>query len=315
MTDRPDLWRGVLVASTTPFDGSLAIDRAKFVAHATWLARAGVDAIVTAGSVGEGAALSVEEKVDLVALLAGGERPVLPVVAAIGSTRAAEAIDLARRCAQAGASGLLLLPPYVYHGDARETSSYFGELLGATDLPCMLYNNPPSYGTDLLPTQVVELCEDHPTLRAVKESSGDVRRITELRALLGDRIEVAVGLDNAVLEGHRAGASGWVAGLANALPEESVALWRLARSGPPGAATELYRWFLPLLRWDAQLKFVQLIKLAEGSVGQGPEWVRSPRFPLVGEERAAAVATLTAALASRPGRAGDRSQQSRPRRR
>jgi 1-pyrroline-4-hydroxy-2-carboxylate deaminase len=304
MRNGSELWRGVLVASTTPFDAKLSVDRPAFVAHSRRLAEAGVDAIVTAGSVGEGAALSVDEKVGLVAALAGGSS--LPVVAAIGSTRAAESIDLARSCARAGASGLLLLPPYVYQGDARETSAYFGELLGATELPCMLYNNPSAYGTDVRPAQIVDLCADHPTLRAVKESSGDVRRITELRALLGDRIEIAVGLDDAVLEGAGAGARGWVAGLANAFPEESVALWNLARTGQFEAASELYRWFLPLLRWDTRPKFVQLIKLAEAGVLHGAEWVRSPRFPLVGEERAAALATLESALATRPGRARGR---------
>jgi 1-pyrroline-4-hydroxy-2-carboxylate deaminase len=294
-----ELWRGVLVASTTPFDASLAVDGPAFAEHARWLAREGVHAIVSAGSVGEGSALSAQERVSLLRALAEGAGERLPVIAAVGATRTADAVELARRCSGAGASGLMLLPPYAYRGDRRETNAYFGELLGATALPCMIYNNPILYGTDVLPEQIVELCAEHSTLAAVKESSGDVRRITELTSVLGDRIEVAVGIDDAVVEGVAAGATGWVAGLANAWPKESVALFEAARKGHRAAAP-LYRWFLPLLRWDTRPKFVQLIKLAEAAVGQGNGRVRPPRFELVGEERAAAMELLGAALRSRP---------------
>jgi 1-pyrroline-4-hydroxy-2-carboxylate deaminase len=300
MSSSPDLWHGVLVASTTPFDASFAVDRAAFLAHARWLAAHGVHALVAAGSVGEGATLSRDERVALVGACAGELGEKLPVVAAIGATRTAEAVELARACASAGAAGLMLLPPYAYRVDRRETAAYFGELLGATSLPCMLYNNPALYGTDVLPEQVVELCAEHPTLAAVKESSGDVRRITELLSVLGTRVDVTVGIDDLVVEGVRAGASGWVAGLANAFPAESVALFEAARSGSRETTEALYRWFLPLLRWDTMPKFVQRIKLAEAAVAQGNGRVRPPRFELAGDERAAAMDLLGASLRARP---------------
>lgn len=164
----------------------------------------------------------------------------------------------------------------------------------------MLYNNPPAYGTDVLPDQVLELVEEHPTLTAVKESSGDVRRVSALRALLGERIEIAVGIDDAVLEGVAAGASGWVAGLANALPLESRALFDRSRDGDLAGARDLYRWFLPLLRMDADPKFVQLIKLLAAELGLGSSRVRPPRLELNGAELGAALATVRRAVATRP---------------
>ncbi len=290
------------MATTTPFDPAFAIDRDAFVEHARWLAGHGVRGLVTAGSVGEGATLAPEERISLVRACVEvlGER--LPVVAAVGAPRTTDAVALARASAAAGASGLMLLPPYGYRGDARETTAYFGELLGATSLPCLVYNNPALYGTDVLPEQIVDWSAEHSTLAAVKESSGDVRRVTELRRLLGGRIAVTVGIDDLVVEGVRAGASGWVAGLANAWPAESVELFLAAREGPAERCDALYRWFLPLLRWDASPKFVQLIKLAEEAVGQGNGRLRPPRFALAGGERAEALDLIARARSAAPGR-------------
>jgi 4-hydroxy-tetrahydrodipicolinate synthase len=173
-------------------------------------------------------------------------------------------------------------------------------VIGATDLPCMLYNNPVAYGTDFVPEQVAELARELDNLVAVKESSGDVRRVTALRGLLGDGIEVLVGVDDAIVEGVDAGATGWIAGLVNAFPAESVDLFRRATAGRRREAFELYRWFLPLLRMDTVPKFVQLIKLAQERVGMGSARVRPPRLPLEGEELRLALATIERALASRP---------------
>jgi 1-pyrroline-4-hydroxy-2-carboxylate deaminase len=301
MTEPPSgLWRGVHVALTTPFDRELQIDRAALRAHASWLIAHRIHGIVAGGSLGEGSTLSFDERLLLVRELVAELRGRAPVIAAIAASRTADAVALARGAAEAGASGLLILPPYVYRPDARETLSHFHEVLGATALPCMLYNNPSAYGTDVLPEQILRLTEDHPSLTGVKESSGDVRRITALRALLGDRLDLAVGLDDAILEGVRAGAVGWVAGLANAFPEASVELFERARRGPGESADELYRWFLPLLRMDTTVKFVQEIKLVQSEVGRGSTRVRPPRLELEGDELIAVRATLREALAHPP---------------
>jgi 4-hydroxy-tetrahydrodipicolinate synthase len=223
----------------------------------------------------------------------------VPVIAAIAAASTREAVALARDAARAGCGGLMLLPPYLYRGSWFETRAHFEAMLRATDLPCMLYNNPIAYGTDVLPEQADELAATHQNLLGVKESSGDVRRITALRALLGDRLAILVGLDDAIVEGVRAGAVGWVAGLANALPIESVRLFELARTGKTAEADALYRWFLPLLRMDTVPEFVQLIKLVQAEVGMGSERVRLPRAPTAARQRAQALTDIRTALASR----------------
>jgi|HubBroStandDraft_1064217.scaffolds.fasta_scaffold15872_1 1-pyrroline-4-hydroxy-2-carboxylate deaminase len=301
---RVSIWRGLLVAITTPFLPDGSVDHASFVRHARWLAHRGVDGIIVAGSLGEGASLTAEERSSLVSDLVPVLPPRVPVVAAVAAATTAEAARQAKEAARAGARGLLVLPPYVYHGDRRETNAHFGAIFRATELPCMLYNNPPAYVTDVLPEQLLELSEAHPNLTGVKESSGDVRRIAALRTLLGTRIEVSVGLDEAILEGLGAGAVGWVAGLANGLPDESVALFEAGRRGDSAHASELFRWFLPLLRLDTGPKFVQQVKLIQSDLGWGTPRVRPPRLELEGTERAAVLETLRNRLARRPVLAG-----------
>jgi dihydrodipicolinate synthase/N-acetylneuraminate lyase len=302
MTNLPasTMWRGISVALTTPFDARYEVDRAGLIGHARWLVDSKVDSLVVGGSLGEGATLRATEKAMMIETLVGEVGTRVPIVAAVASARTGDAVDDARAAAQAGARGLLVLPPYIYRGDRREVGEHFRAVLRATELPCMLYNNPPAYGTDILPDQVLELAEEHPSLAAIKESSGDVRRVSALRALLGERLEIAVGVDDAILEGVAAGASGWVAGLANALPLESRTLFDRTRHGDLAAARDLYRWFLPLLRMDADPKFVQLIKLVESEIGIGSLRVRPPRLELAGAELAEALATVRRAIASRP---------------
>jgi 1-pyrroline-4-hydroxy-2-carboxylate deaminase len=209
-------------------------------------------------------------------------------------------VALAREAERVGCGGLMVLPPYVYASDWREMKAHVAAVLGATGLPTMLYNNPPAYKTDFLPEQVAELAAEFPLLTGVKESSGDARRVTALKAALPERVAVGVGLDDMLVEGVSSGASFWVAGLVNALPEESVALFDGALAGGPAAVRELYQWFLPLLRLDTGPKFVQLIKLVEARLGVGHERVRPPRLELVGAEREAALAVIDKALSSRP---------------
>jgi 1-pyrroline-4-hydroxy-2-carboxylate deaminase len=285
-------WKGVIPAVTTPFQGDLSVDLPALRAHCRWLVDSGCSGVVVLGSLGEGGTIGPSEKPEIVRAAVQALEGNAPVVSAVASLRTSDAVAWAREAAAAGAAGLMVLPPYVYQADRRETREHFGAVFRATDLPCMLYNNPIAYGTDVRPEQLLELATEHPTLVAVKESSADVRRITAIRALLGSRLAISVGVDDEVLEGVDAGATSWVAGLANAFPRESVQLFRLATEGRHAEAFELYRWFLPLLRMDTSPKFVQLIKLMQAEMGHGTPRVRPPRLELEGEERTQAVQVL-----------------------
>ena len=292
-------WQGVMPALTTTFDRHLDVDSEATVQHALRMLACGCSGLIVGGSLGGGATLTKAEKLDLIARLqaAGCGAPIVGTVSALST---AEARSFAKDAEAAGCAGLMILPPYVYKGDWREMRSYLGEILSSTSLPCMLYNNPVAYGVDFLPEQIAELAHAHPNLAAVKESSADVRRIAALRALLDDRLALLVGVDDAILEAMAMGAVGWVAGLVNAFPVESVRLFEYARMGMRQEAFDLYRWFLPLLRMDTVPKFVQLIKLAEDLTGEGNRRVRAPRLELAGEELAQASATLEEALRRRP---------------
>ncbi len=293
-------WTGVMPAITTCFDDNLQIDHEFTARHVTWLVKNGCTGIVTNGSLGEGAALSFREKQALWATCveAVGER--VPVIAAIAALSTAEAVVQAQAAEAAGCAGLMVLPPYLYRGDWREMKFHLAEVINATSLSCMLYNNPVAYGTDFLPEQIAELADALPTLDAVKESSTDVRRVTGIKALIGDRLRIFVGVDDAIVEGIDAGATGWIAGLVSAFPKESVDLFNLAMAGEKARAFELYRWFLPLLRLDTVPKFVQLIKLVQEKVGMGSARVRPPRLELTGTELAETLAIIDHALATRP---------------
>jgi len=296
----PHTWRGVMPAITTPFDDAGAIDHAFLARHAAWLVDAGCTAIIAPGSLGEGNTLTHAERVDLWRTLLQAVGTRVPVVAAIASTSTGEEVALARDAAATGCGGLMVLPPYVHKGPWAEVQAHMDAVFAATRLPCMLYNNPHAYGVDIDARQVAGFATRHANLHAVKDSSGDARRITALRAELGDRVACFVGLDDMLIEGVAAGAVGWVAGLVNAMPVESVRLFELAREGRWHEATALYRWFLPLLRMDTVPEFVQLIKLVQAEVGMGSERVRGPRLPVAGTARDAALATIRAALAARP---------------
>jgi 4-hydroxy-tetrahydrodipicolinate synthase len=259
----------------------------------------GCTGIVALGSLGEAATLALAEKEAILknVVAAAGEAP---VVAAISALSTSEAVALAKAAEQAGCSGLMVLPPYVYLGDWHEMKAYVAAIFRATRLECMLYNNPVAYGTDFVPGQMQELAAEHGNFVAVKESSTDVRRVTAIRALVGDRLKILVGVDDAIVEGMDAGAVGWVAGLVNAFPAESVALFDAAMLGEREKAFELYRWFLPMLRMDTVPKFVQLIKQVQQEIGVGSARVRPPRMEVVGAELETARAVVQRALATRP---------------
>lgn len=299
MSNAP-FWRGVIPAITTPFAADGSIDHAFLGRHANTMIDAGCVGIVALGSLGEAATLSFDDKLAILRTLVktlDGRAPVIPGIAALSTD---EAVRLAREAEAIGCGGLMVLPPYVYSTDWREMKAHAQAVIAATALPCMLYNNPIAYKTDFVPEQIAELAGEHPNLQAVKESSTDVRRFAAIRALLGQRLDLLVGMDDVIVEGLAMGATGWIAGLVNAYPKESVRLFELARDGGPAAAAELYAWFLPLLRLDTVPKFVQLIKLVQDRVGLGSERVRAPRMVLEGAERAAALAVIDRAIASQP---------------
>ncbi|HEY1728293.1 MAG TPA: dihydrodipicolinate synthase family protein [Candidatus Baltobacteraceae bacterium] len=294
-------WSGVFPAITTPFDGQLLVDHSALASHVTWLVDEGCHGIIPLGSLGEASTLSFAEKRDVLQTCVRAVAGRVPIVAGIAALSTAEAIDLARESQRVGCAGLMVLPPYVYRGDERETETHFVALITATSLPCMLYNNPIAYGVDVLPARIVELAKRHSNLRAVKESSGDIRRVAELRRMLGDRIAIFVGLDDLAMEGFDAGAVGWVAGLVNAFPRETVELYTLIGNGDRTAARALYDWFLPLLGLDTKPKFIQLIKLVQAECGRGTTRVRPPRLELTGDELATTLEVIREGLKRRIG--------------
>ncbi len=291
-------WSGVMPAMTTPFDANMKVDHKFLAQHAAWQLGNGCEALVMLGSLGEGATLEPQEKIDILktAVRVAGKAP---VVAAISSLSTHGAVNLAKEAEAAGCTGLMVLPPYVYTSDWREMKHHVSAVMAATSLECMLYNNPVAYKTDFEPLQIAELASEHENLKAVKESSADVRRVSAIRGLLADRLRISLGVDDVLVEGVCAGAVGWVAGLVNAYPAESVKLFQLAKAGKSTEAFELYRWFLPLLRLDTVPKFVQLIKWVQERAGVGSARVREPRLELNGDELRVATAVFEKANAER----------------
>jgi dihydrodipicolinate synthase/N-acetylneuraminate lyase len=289
-------WAGIFPAITTPFQVDLSVDYQAFVAQAQWMVKSGCRGIVALGSLGEAPTLTREEKVEIVKNLRQSLDAKAPVIAGVAALSTAEAVSLAKAAEGAGADGLMVLPPQVYRSDWRETKAHLSAIFDATPLSCMLYNNPVAYGTDITPEQMVELRSHHQNFHAVKESSGDLRRITSIRYLAGSSLAIFVGMDDVVVESVAAGAIGWIAGLVNAFPEESVRLFQLAQSAPSKELDSLYAWFLPLLRLDTVPKFVQLIKLIQQECGGPSERVRPPRLELTGTERNEVIALTRESL-------------------
>jgi len=296
-------WNGVIPAITTPFLADLTLDEEFFRRHASQLMDAGCTGIVAPGSLGEGSTLSLAERQRLWSLLRECVGTRGSVIAAIAAASTADAVQAAKAAHACGCDGLMVLPPYVYKGSWRETRSHMSAVIAATPLSCMLYNNPLAYGTDILPAQVAELASIHANLHAIKESSADVRRLTAIRERIGDRLTLLVGVDDLIVEGIAAGATGWIAGLVNALPEESVRLFNLALAGKHAEADALYRWFLPLLRMDTTYDFVQLIKLVQaktGLTGRGGPITRPPRLLPEGDDLRRVEGEIADALSRRP---------------
>ncbi|MBI3856921.1 MAG: dihydrodipicolinate synthase family protein [Planctomycetes bacterium] len=293
------VWKGVFPAATTQFDAEQQVDLPATAAHFDGLVAAGVQGLIVLGSLGENGSLEPSEKLGVLAAAVDAARGRVPVLAGVAEASTARACRFARDAEKAGASGLMVLPAMIYKSDPRETIAHFRSVARASRLPVLCYNNPVAYGVDLTPAMFAEL-SDEPTLVAIKESSGDVRRITELANRCGGRYALFMGMDDLALEGVAAGVDGWVAGLVNAFPEETMHFWRLATSGRWEEAREVYRWFAPLLHLDALPKFVQYIKLAQQECGRGSERVRAPRLALEGEEREQVLGLIRRGVAGRP---------------
>jgi dihydrodipicolinate synthase/N-acetylneuraminate lyase len=292
-------WSGVFTALTSKFTEDESLDLGRMERHIGRQLAAGVDGIIVLGSLGENGTLSAGEKLDVVRMAVGACAGRVPVLATVAETTTAGAARFVRAASAEGIAGFMLLPAMQYAADEREAERHLRTVAAASDRPIMLYNNPVSYRVDLTPECFARLA-DEPAFVAIKESSDNVRRVTDIINSVGDRYAIFTGVDDLALESLLLGASGWVAGLVCAFPRETVVLYRLIRAGRTAEAIALYRWFMPLLHLDVSTKFVQNIKLAETIADGGDERVRAPRLPLSGGERARAEEIIRRALATRP---------------
>ena len=295
-------WRGVFPALTTQFHKDLSLDLEATQRHIEVMITSGSTGIVMLGSLGENVTLDRSEKrrVMRAALEVAAGR--VPVLSGVAETSTSAAVTYARELERLGANGLLLLPAMIYKADPRETLTHYRTVARATGLPIICYNNPLAYHVDITPTMFAELAAER-NLIGIKESSGDLRRMTDIQNLVGERYRLFAGIDDLLLESAMLGAVGWIAGLNLAFPREGQRLWDLTQRGDWVAARKLYRWFMPLMHLDTHLKFVQYIKLAVQEAGYGKEWVRPPRLTLNGPERQAVLKTIRKGIATRPGNA------------
>jgi dihydrodipicolinate synthase/N-acetylneuraminate lyase len=292
-------WQGVFPAATTQFQADQSLDLDTTLAHVDAMIEAGIDGLIMLGTVGENCSLDPMEKREVLRATVAHVAGRIPVMSGVAEYTTALACKFAQDANEIGVDGLMVLPGMVYKSDSRETITHFRRVARATDLPIMCYNNPVSYGVDISPEMFAELA-DEPTLVAIKESSENPRRITDLRNVVGDRYILFCGVDDLVLESAALGAEGWVSGLVNAFPNENRLLWDLARAGRYEEARAVYRWYTPLLHLDTHPKLVQYIKLAATECGYGSEVVRAPRLPLEGAEREQILTIIRKAIATRP---------------
>lgn len=292
-------WHGVYPAATTQFRADESIDIEGTLRHLDIMIESGIHGVIMLGTVGENMSQSIEEKTQVLDATVRHVRGRVPVLTGIAETTTREACRFARAAERAGVDGLMVLPAMVYKADPRETMAHFRAVAKATPLPIMVYNNPPAYSVDITPAMFAELA-DEPTLAAIKESSENPRRITDIINACGDRYILFCGVDDLVMEGVILGAVGWVSGLVNAFPRENRLLWDLMMAGNWDRAREVYRWYTPLLHLDVHTKLVQFIKLAMAETGLGSEITRAPRLPLVGAERDAVLSVIRRGIATRP---------------
>jgi 4-hydroxy-tetrahydrodipicolinate synthase len=295
----PLTWAGVFPAVTTQFLPDQSLDPEATARHVDVLIESGVAGLVMLGSLGENVTLEPHEKRAVMQVTIRAARGRVPVLSGVAETSTAAGVRYVREMEQLGADGVMVLPAMVYKSDARETMQHFRTIARSTKLPILVYNNPVSYGVDITPRMFAELA-DEPNLAAIKESSADVRRITDLINEVGDRYAILTGVDDLALESIMLGAVGWVAGLGIAFPAENQYLWDLAVAGRWEEARAIYRWYMPLLHLDTHPKFIQYIKLAIQECGLGSETVRAPRLPLVGAERETILKVIRDGIRNRP---------------
>lgn len=292
-------WQGVFPAATTQFGPDHSVDLDATIRHLRLLVDEGANGLILLGTVGENGSLDPAEKIELLSAAVEAIDGRVPVLSGVSERVTHAAARFVQQAQAAGVDGFMVLPAVGYKSDARETATHLREVFGATSLPCMAYNNPVSYGVDIRPEEFAELA-DVENLVAIKESSDDIRRITDLVNVCGDRFDLFCGVDDLALEACMLGAVGWISGLVNAFPAENRLMWDLATAGRWVEAREVYRWYMPLLHLDTHVKLVQYIKLAMQLTGLGSETCRPPRLPLVGEERAKIERIIRDALATRP---------------
>lgn len=299
MAQRQIDWRGVFPAATTQLREDQSLDLDATAAHLEVLIDSGVTGLVMCGSLGENQCLSPDEKRAVVRRAVEVSAGRVPVLSGVAEMSTAAAVDYVRDLETLGADGAMVLPAMVYKADRRETLAHYRTVATSTRLPILIYNNPVGYTVDITPSMLDEL-SDLPNLQAIKESSADTSRITDIVNAVGDRYAIFAGVDTLALESAMLGAVGWIAGIGLAFPKENQRLWDLAMAGEWEQARAIYRWYMPLLRLDIGVHFVQKIKLAIQEVGLGSEWVRAPRLTLTGAERDETLAAIHAGIANRP---------------
>jgi 4-hydroxy-tetrahydrodipicolinate synthase len=292
-------WEGVFPAATTQFHADQALNLPATLSHIDRMIDAGIHGLIMLGTVGENCSLEYAEKLELLRATVDHVARRVPVLTGVAECTTARACKFAADAERIGAVGLMVLPAMVYKSDPRETIAHYRSVARASGLPIMVYNNPVSYSVDITPEMFADLA-DESKLVAIKESSENVRRITDLKNVCGDRYILFCGVDDLVLESLLLGATGWVSGLVNAFPAENRLLWDLARAGHWEEARAIYRWYAPLLHLDTHVKLVQYIKLAQQECGLGSEMVRAPRLMLEGEERERILAVIRRGIATRP---------------
>ena len=292
-------WQGIMPAVTTKFTKEDTLDLAHFEVNIQAQLNAGVNGIILGGTLGEASTLTDQEKSIIVKKTVEIVNGMVPVIMNIAEQSTKGAINAAKKAQKDGASGLMMLPPMRYKADDKETVTYFKKVANSTHLPIIIYNNPVDYGIEVTLDMFEQLSECN-TIQAVKESTRDISNISRMKTRFGNRFAILSGVDTLALESLLMGADGWIAGLVCAFPKETVAIYKLQKSGKIQEALEIYRWFLPLLELDINTKLVQNIKLAEAYTGIGTEYVREPRLPLYGEERKRIINIIEQALRTRP---------------
>lgn len=292
-------WEGVYPAVTTKFLENGDLDISNFCRNIQFQVACGVNGVIVGGSLGESSTITIDERLQLTeaALATVGDEADIIMNIAEGSTRVA--VELAKKAKAIGAHGLMVLPPMMYKPTEQEVADFYIEVASATDLPLLLYNNPVDYKIGITLSNFDQFI-DYPTIQAVKESTRDISNVTRMKNRYGNRFKILCGVDTLAMEELLMGADGWVAGLVDAFPAETVAIFNLVKSGKIDEALKIYRWFLPLLELDISPQLVQNIKLAEVKTGIGTEYVRAPRKMLQGTERARVIEVIDAALATRP---------------